>query len=61
MDPKYAGIMGYKEEEIKIYFKEHVREICKMRTQQVFLTSEEKVIDEIRTWYNGYRFSEENL
>ena len=54
MTPKYAGMMGYTEEEIKKDFKEHVQKIAKEKGKQ-----EQTVLKEIRDWYNGYRFSKE--
>ena len=58
MDPQYAGMMGYTEEELRSNFQDYIQEIAKKRSNQESLVSEEHVIDEIRTWYNGYRFSE---
>ncbi|MBF5059851.1 ATP-binding protein [Candidatus Neptunochlamydia vexilliferae] len=57
MDPKYAGMMGYTEEEVKSYFAEHIQSIVSERQE----TSREKVLEEIREWYNGYRFSKSDL
>lgn len=54
MDPEYAGIMGYTEEEVKHYFAGHLESIVSERKEE----SNAKVLDEVRTWYNGYRFSE---
>ena len=34
MDPKYAGMMGYTEEELKLSFNEHVETIVQKRSQQ---------------------------
>jgi len=56
MDPNYAGITGYTEKELKSVFKSHIAAIAKER----FVT-EEEIIDELRFWYNGYRFSEVKL
>ena len=56
MDTAYAGIMGYTEEELRANFQSHIEEIVKERKGEGI--SEEDVIDEIRSWYNGYRFSE---
>ncbi|MCB1116194.1 MAG: AAA family ATPase [Chlamydiia bacterium] len=52
MEPKYAGIMGYTEEEIKDSFQSHIHAIA-----QEWKASEESIIDELKRWYNGYRFS----
>ncbi len=54
MNPKYAALMGYTEDEIKRDFKEHIQEIAKKRGMK-----EPAILDEIRKWYNGYRFTEE--
>ena len=56
MDPKYAAMLGYTEEEVKSNFKEYIQEIAQKKNQ-----SENDVMEEIRTWYNGYRFSEDEL
>lgn len=61
MDPKYAGMMGYTEEELKSNFQDYIQDIAKKRSKQRNVVSEESIIDEIRTWYNGYRFSENEL
>ncbi|WP_194848080.1 ATP-binding protein [Candidatus Neptunochlamydia vexilliferae] len=58
MEPKYAGMMGYTEEELRVNFRDHIQKITQERSQQGNPVSEEKVIDEVRNWYNGYRFSE---
>ena len=56
MDPRYAGMMGYTEEDLKASFNEHVEAIARKRGQK-----KEEIFEEIRTWYNGYRFSEKEL
>ena len=56
MDPRYAGMMGYTEEELKASFNEHVETIAKKRGQK-----KAEIFEEIRAWYNGYRFSEKQL
>lgn len=61
MDPKYAGMMGYTEEELKRCFTEHIKSISKRRSCQGKRVLEEEVLLEIRTWYDGYRFSEKEL
>lgn len=53
MDPKYAGMMGYTEDELKENFQDYFRDIAKKQSK-----SEQEIIDEVRNWYNGYRFSE---
>ncbi|WP_194848315.1 ATP-binding protein [Candidatus Neptunochlamydia vexilliferae] len=61
MEPKYAGMMGYTEEELRASFRDHIQKIAQERSQLGNLVPEEKVIDEVRNWYNGYRFSEGKL
>lgn len=56
LDPKYAGMMGYTEKELKQNFQDYIQAIATQKE-----TSEKKVIDEIRNWYNGYRFSEGDI
>ncbi len=53
ISPKYADFLGYTEEELLRYFKEHLEEFCR---EQGFKSVEE-CIERIRYWYNGYRFS----
>ncbi|MBF5059169.1 ATP-binding protein [Candidatus Neptunochlamydia vexilliferae] len=57
MEPKYAGIMGYTEQELRQAFKEYIEKIAYERSQEGREISEERIIDEVRSWYNGYRFS----
>ena len=57
MDPRYAGMMGYTEEELKETFPEHIQSIVETKKKQGSLATESSVLDEIRNWYNGYRFS----
>ncbi|WP_194847975.1 ATP-binding protein [Candidatus Neptunochlamydia vexilliferae] len=61
MDPKYAGIMGYTEEELRATFQDYIKIIAQEKSEQGNLVSEEKVIDEVRSWYNGYRFSKSDV
>ena len=57
MSPEYAGMMGYTEEEVKLCFPDHIDDVVKSREN----LSAESILSEIRTWYNGYRFSEREL
>ncbi|MEM7175218.1 MAG: AAA family ATPase [Chlamydiota bacterium] len=54
MNPKYAALMGYTEGEVKRDFKEHIQDVAKKRTKE-----EAAILNEIRKWYNGYRFTAE--
>jgi len=61
VDPRYAGMMGYTEEELKANFQGYIKDIAEKRSKQGNLVSEEGLIEEIRTWYNGYRFSKNDV
>jgi hypothetical protein len=52
MDPAYADLLGYAEEEIEKYFGEAIRDLAVKEGQ-----SHEHVLEQIRSWYNGYQFS----
>ncbi|MCB0540358.1 MAG: AAA family ATPase [Bacteroidetes bacterium] len=56
-DSRYAGMMGYTQEELKSYFSDHIESIIQNRKEKGTPTTKNDVLDEIRTWYNGYRFS----
>ena len=56
ISPKYAGMMGYTEEELKRDFKNHIQKIAKEKGKP-----EQTIIKEIREWYNGYHFSKEQI
>ena len=51
-DKGYADFPGYTEEEIEHYFKAHIEVFAEEKK-----VSPEKIIEELRFWYNGYRFS----
>ncbi|MCB9093238.1 MAG: AAA family ATPase [Halobacteriovoraceae bacterium] len=57
MDSEYAGIMGYTEEEVQGAFSDHVQLIANERHE----ASVTPVLEEIKNWYNGYRFSKSNI
>ena len=57
LDSRYAGMMGYTEEELKSYFSKHIESIIKNRKELGNPTTKDSILNEIRTWYNGYRFS----
>ncbi|WP_194847210.1 ATP-binding protein [Candidatus Neptunochlamydia vexilliferae] len=52
VDPISSTIMGYTEEEIRKSFADHLDHLAKG-------SSQESLINEMRRWYNGYRFSRE--
>jgi hypothetical protein len=51
MDPRYAYLVGYTEDEITTYCDEYVRLAAENKHK-----SAEELIDEMREWYDGYRF-----
>jgi hypothetical protein len=51
-DAEFADFPGYTEEEIRIYFKPHIKLFAKEEN-----TTFESIIEKLRFWYNGYRFS----
>jgi len=57
MDPRYAAVMGYTEKELKASFADHIQDIVKKRKEQGSIVAEKEVLEEVRTWYNGYRFT----
>ena len=59
--PRYAAMMGYTQEELIEYFGQHIQDIVQKRNQQGEPSTEEEVLAEIKDWYNGYRFSEEEI
>ena len=61
MSAQYAAMMGYTQEELTKYFGQHIQAIAEKRNQKGQPTSEEDILAEIKDWYNGYRFSEEEI
>ena len=62
MDPAFADMMGYTEEELKICFAPHIQAIAQEKNKESGgEVTQEEVLKEIRDWYNGYRFSEKNV
>ena len=57
MDPRYATMMGYTEEELKNSFAEHITAVAQERSQQDAAVKEVDILDEVKYWYNGYRFT----
>lgn len=58
MDPEFSGMMGYTEEELGKYFLEHIQAVVNKRNELKKTFKEKDILEEIRHWYNGYRFSE---
>ena len=61
MDAQYAAMMGYTQEELVQYFGQYVQAILQKKNQQGKPSTKEEVLAEIKDWYNGYRFSEEEI
>ena len=55
MTPRYAIMMGYTYEEMVQCFDEHLQAIAQEQDRAA-----EDVLEEIKAWYNGYRFSSED-
>ena len=53
LNEKYAILCGYTEKEIVTNFHEYITDCAK--TKEV---SPEQIVDEMRTWYNGYQMSD---
>ena len=62
MDPAFADMMGYTEEELKTCFAPHIQAIAQEKSKESGKkVTQEDVLKEIREWYNGYRFSEKDV
>ncbi|MCB1115916.1 MAG: AAA family ATPase [Chlamydiia bacterium] len=61
MDPTYAGIVGYTEDEIKRTFPDHLEVVVSAYKSQGKSADKESILEELRFWYNGYRFTENDL
>ena len=53
MHERYATMMGYTEEELLKNFDDHLDHLSAQTKE-----SKEKILDTMRSWYNGYRFSQ---
>lgn len=54
INPKYATLLGYTEEEITLFFKEHLANIAQKQTKTC-----QELTKLMQYWYNGYGFSRE--
>ncbi len=52
LDPRAACLLGYTKEEVLSYFSENITQLAFHKNK-----SQEELLDMIRFWYNGYRFS----
>ncbi|MBA2307071.1 AAA family ATPase [Candidatus Dependentiae bacterium] len=53
LKPRAATLLGYTKEELLTYFSHAIHQLTVLEQ-----TSQEKLLDKIQLWYNGYRFSE---
>ncbi|MCI0695057.1 ATP-binding protein [candidate division KSB1 bacterium] len=53
MQDPYSALLGYTDEELWRYFEPYIRQLSKRLKAPV-----EETLHDIRTWYNGYRFSD---
>ena len=56
LDPRAADLLGYSGEEIEHYFNNELHELAKFEE-----VSFERVMERMKVWYNGYRFSKKPL
>ncbi len=54
LDDKYAQMMGYTKDDILFYFENSIQKLMEERS-----CSEDKILDELKEWYNGYCFAED--
>ena len=52
LEPEYAGLLGYTQEEISHYFKDHIAAFAEANG-----TTYEEAFSLLLDWYDGYRFS----
>ena len=55
MDTKYATLLGYTQEELEHFFEGWITELGESMKMD-----KQTTLKEIKKWYNGYRFSEED-
>ena len=55
MKPEYSCLFGYDEEELEKYFNHYIKKMS-----QEIADSYENCKSQLQTWYNGYRFTEED-
>ncbi len=55
-EPEAADLLGYTEEEVGHYFKDYLLAYASENNETY-----EEVVDQVRHWYNGYRFSEKSI
>jgi hypothetical protein len=56
MHPAYAGLLGYTQEELEWNFAAHITKLSKDAEE-----TEPEALHKLKTWYNGYRFTIEDV
>ncbi len=54
MDRRAATLLGYTQEEVEANFPDYIERLAKAQDTNV-----EKALEQLRVWYNGYRFEED--
>ncbi len=55
MDPHFAHLVGYTEDEIRFYFKDHLQKIVE-ESKEPIKGGMDELFFMLRNWYDGYRF-----
>ena len=55
MDTRYAELLGYTQQELERYFVDRINILAEHEQLNI-----NELLDKIKHWYNGYRFSKEN-
>ena len=53
---EYYPLLGYTQDELESYFREYISDFAE--TQSLTVSA---ALEEIKLWYNGYRFSESEI
>ncbi|MCP5050282.1 MAG: AAA family ATPase, partial [bacterium] len=56
VDDKHAALLGYTQDELTVYFKEHIHGFSKKTGM-----SREYLLKQLRIWYNGYSWDGKNF
>lgn len=56
MDDRYGAVCGYTEREIKEFFSDYILKLTKDSGK-----TEDMIFSELKSWYNGFRFTEEDI
>ena len=57
IDPEYATLMGYTQTEMHQFFSDRLKKLILKRSEEGNPASEKEILEEMKEWYNGYRFS----